>query len=274
MNAAALSVPVWVEPFAGTASVACMLHTGRPPRFGYLGSKRWLAARTLAALGLVPGGRAGDYALNDPGDVGLALATLSSPAAPDVIAAVAAVAPGPEAWGCVAADPVPEDPALRAACWLVLQNGAHLYKPVRAVGGTWQHPGYGHLSDLARRKGFRWRSNPPALARRVAAWSAALRDMQPRVSRVAAADLEPEPCLAGSCCYIDPPYPGTTPYPGVPDPSVETVARRHLDAGYVVAVAGREPFEIPGARVAWLDADADRRRMVKRRRECVTVVTP
>lgn len=59
------------------------------------------------------------------------------------------------------------DPVRRAAAFIALQASAARGKPVLPDGDAWRTPGYAHLSDSSRARGFPERLRPLVLAERV-----------------------------------------------------------------------------------------------------------
>ena len=101
------------------------------------------------------------------------------------------------------------------ARFLALQDGNSFTKPVYVRGGAWHTDGYAHLSDSARKRGFRERLRPEVLAERVERLT---RTPWPPVRVVhgdvdgAMAILRARGDLSEHLVYMDPPYVDCTAY--------------------------------------------------------------
>lgn len=128
----------------------------------------------------------------------------------------------------------------QAAAFIALQASAARGKPVAPLpGGRWSSPGYAHLSDSARQRGFTERLLPGKLAERVTAIMAI---DWPRVI-VIHDDADKVECQPDGRVVIDPPYAGTTGYGAqLKRARVCAIAQRHAEAGSLVGVCEAEPL--------------------------------
>ena len=254
----------WVELCAGTAALTFRSRGLMPPAV-YLGSKKKYAAALLEILG-EPEGEC--YLI----DSGLwpafyrAVQTYGGDAVADVAATVPMGKPG---FMAIQRAPVPDDPVVRAAYFICLQQGAVLGKAVRIVEGRWKTAGYASLSPSAIRKGFRDRLNPPVLAEKVRALDGKLGGMH-----FITADVRTYEPIDNAVVFFDPPYLGKTGY-GRMDPTrpeVVQIAYHWLDHGCDVAVSEGEPA-IPGWNAIEVTKVTDKRRG-KQKHEWLSVSWP
>ena len=244
-------IDLWVEPYAGLASVARALHTTERlrPLTTYQGGKHRYAGSILSVLGLSRGGGAARYWLNDAGPSAIVIEALTTPQIRErVLEILAAIEPGEPSWRRLAARPVPGDPAVFAAVWLALQSGSPLGKPIIVMGDRWKTHGYATLSPAARRKGFRYRMNPPALAKKLRRMEASLAAWPVKTTTGMAINMPvPERVSGPTVAFLDPPYVGRTGYlKKQTRANVETVAKRWHDAGATVVIS--ESVQIPFGR--------------------------
>jgi hypothetical protein len=243
------ALELWVEPYAGMASAARALHTVERlrPLITYQGGKHRYGGSILGALGLSRGAGARRYWLNDAGPSARVLAALvSSELRDQVLTKLAAIEPGERSWRWLASAPVPTDRVTFVAVWLALQAGSPLGKPVMVEDGWWKTHGYATLSPSARRKGFRYRMNPAALAKKLRRMEHALADW-PIVTTTGPAIEMPVPAQVDgpTVVFLDPPYVGRTGYLRKQTrQNVETIARRWHDAGATVIVSESEPVHL------------------------------
>jgi hypothetical protein len=231
--------------FTGSAAVETYLlgHAGRPPS-AYMGAKTQYRSAILGAMGLRFGQGARRMVLCDGGPWGLVWRVLATVGGADAVAARLRSWSGedPRAlWERLAREPVPGDAVETAARFLALQCGGANSKPVGCTGASWKVHGYGHLSDTARRKGFRDRLLVDEVAKRIAPMPPGLEVVNADIANALA--LLPED-LAGWYAYLDPPYVGCTPYAlDCSRPRVVGIAMDLARRGAVVAVSEGVPVE-------------------------------
>lgn len=131
---------LWIEPFAGTASVALALIGDLRPPVGYMGSKRRFAERILAHLGLAPGDGCDGLLLADAGPWGWVWPVLLDPERCLRVAGILRSWAGedPRAlWDRLVKEPVPEDVERAAGHYLWIQARSAATTPVWFDGLRW-----------------------------------------------------------------------------------------------------------------------------------------
>jgi 16S rRNA G966 N2-methylase RsmD len=267
----------WVELYAGTGACGYELLAGAKFPTSYQGSSRALAQPTLAAVGLADRPARVQVVLNDLAPISRVHSAVRRDSGA-VAELVADMAPGEEGWRAVAEAPVPEGELPFAAAYLALLSATVLSKPpVVAPGGrAWRTAGYARLSPSARRRGFRIRFNPTALARKIERLGAAL-PSGPAVEVLSMDAMEVPvvvPDGSRTIVYIDPPHRKTTGYSVAPTPSrrdVVALGERWVRAGASVLLAESEPVPLCGRRAVRLRR-TDGRPIPRGRPEWLTVV--
>lgn len=208
-----------VEPCCGSAALTMHLLGRRRQVVPYQGSK-WRARRTLAGLAAELGfaGRPGRVHLVDAGPWGATAALLTGGRVQaEVLAAVRALAeedPG-ALFARLQGAPVPWAPVPFAAEHLVLQRLAFSGKAVGVVDGRWSSPGLNRTSAYGTPATARFGAVRPQL---LALCDVLAEEVAPvkacGVRGDAACALGMEVVDGPVLVYLDPPYVGTTAYPG------------------------------------------------------------
>ena len=134
-------------------------------------------------------------------------------------------------------------------------------RPVQATGEGWRTPGYAHLSELARSKGFTEPLRPSMLAGRVRA-VAAIGWPEVQAIHGDVTGIQPEP----GRMVLDGPYLGTTGYGAdMTRASVLNVARRWDAVGALVGVGVVGANEVGAIEVGANDTGASDAVGAKRR---------
>ena len=264
----------WADICCGSGALTLeLLSHGRvQPPAAYLGGKRAYAADIIRLMGGYA--RPSSVVLCDAGPWGWWWHTVLVEGCGAAVAdALDALAERPEQGADLHRALAAEGgtgPAERAAAFLAMQASAARGRPVLPDGRGWKTPGYAHLSNAARAKGFAERLRPRRLAARVRAILAI--DWPPVT--VVHGDAANAPLGAGRA-VIDPPYQGTTGYGcDLTRPRVVALAERHAAAGALVGVCEAGPVaDLPGWHAVRLRRDGWQRRLAPVR-ETLTLSAP
>jgi len=229
-------VTVLYEPCSGAAAVSLATFGALPP-VSYRGGKRRYATEILQALGVMT--CPDRIVLNDVGCWGWAWKTWAVVGTVPLQAWLnARTLEGRALWDELVASPASEDPVVRLATFLALQDASVNGKPVQIIDGCWRTAGYAELSPLARSKGFRERLLPKPLAKRLGRVTPNILSAM-SAYRADAATLSP----AADVIYIDPDYAGAG-YPNsMPHKAVLALARSYAADGATVGISGRTAVE-------------------------------
>jgi len=250
----------YVEPCCGSASIALALLGARRPLLPYQGSK-WRFRKALRsrfeALGFA--GPPGDVFLADAGPWGVVAPTVFTPAPRRAVLerleALAARDPR-EVYDELHKATVPEEPVDYSAEFLFLQRLAYSGKAVGDPGGRWASPGFNSSSAYGLPGTERFgRVNPmiPSLIRVLRSYEQLA---APSLGGGRQAARPPTGAVAGpTLVYLDPPYAGSTGYPGgaLSREQVVALARGWHEAGATVVVSEAEA--LPGLQAAGWDAE-------------------
>lgn len=256
-----------VEPCSGAAAVTLRL-LGQKPITPYLGGKAQYADAIISALG-IEGEPIEGMVLGDAGPWGTVWETLGRfkewQEVADKVERLGRLASGKALFDMVAAAVPPAVSLQRwphlgsdAACgftaaFLLLQSASARGKPVYPGLTSWSTPGYAHLSNSARGKGFSERLRPDLLAKRIMELGAAVGRHGHRFFWGGCGPMEEcgdhirNSPASRVVVYIDPPYQETTGYQHSVTPEMlRTVAERWRSDGALVAVSEGAPLPWEG----------------------------
>ncbi len=237
----------YVEPCCGSASTALALVGARKPLLPYQGSK-WRFRKTLLGLftDLGFGHLPERVLLGDPGPWGTVAPTVfQSKLRVGVLDQLRMMnrLDARVVYDALHRQPLPEDPVVYSAQFLFLQRLAYSGKAVGERAGRWVSPGFNSSSAFGIAGTDRFgKVNPmiPSLIRVLEGYA----ELQSppvdghRLAARAPANEVAKPTLV----YIDPPYAGSTGYPGgeLARAGVVRLARGWRDAGAAVVVSEAE----------------------------------
>lgn len=241
----------YVEPCCGSAAIALALLGATRPLLPYQGSK-WRFRRAILGLIREAGGvgvpRRVD--LYDAGPWGTVAPCVLDPerrgGVIDALELLGRLEPR-AVYEALHQQPVPEDPVAYSAQFLFLQRLAFSGKAVGDRGGRWSSPGFNTSSAYGLPGTERFGPvSPmiPSLVKVLRGYAKVVRPERLGGGRASA----PGPDGAGydtTVVYLDPPYQGSTAYPGgdLDRPAVEALARSWHGAGATVLVSEAEPLE-------------------------------
>ena len=229
-----------------------LLDAPRSSPFPMTGCKRAYADPILVALGAA-GRRPANIVMADCGPWGnfwtvLAQERLGVQIAEYIEDVIGPVGEGAELFDHLKTEPVPADALGQAAVLACLQVANGRGRAVQINDGVWRTHGYGHLSNLAREKGFPERLRPHRVAERVRGLAAVdWPTVAVHTGDLRTLNLAPQ---EGDVVVLDPPYKDTLGYGGLDLDRPEVLYQGHMLAvrGATVGICERESLanDLPG----------------------------
>ncbi|MCB9685166.1 MAG: hypothetical protein H6738_06910 [Alphaproteobacteria bacterium] len=240
----------YIEPCCGSAALALSLLGAPRSLLPYQGSKwRFRTALAAAVHGTGVHGPPARVELYDAGPFGVAAPTLVDGALREAVIEVLdrfAARDAREVYDGLHQQPVAEDPATYTAELLFLQRLSFSGKAVGDRGGRWASPGFNTSSAYGLPGTERFgpvKPMVPSLIRVLRSYDRLHRPGEIHGGRRSASPPE-ESLRQSTVVYLDPPYVGSTTYPGgdLDRASVVSLATAWADAGARVIVSEGEPI--------------------------------